>query len=225
MFYKRFSSARTGLIVLLAALCLSGCRDDDQVAAPTSAAAPPPSTSAVQSLVLRGAPPTTALAGTQYSFTPTVAGSTTRVMFSIAGQPAWARFDTNTGSLTGVPAAKDEGTTGKITISASNGTGSASMSPFMIDVKVADANTDSATLSWTAPTENTDGTPVKDLAGYHVSYGTSPGELTKTITVAGATTTTCIISGLSEGTYYFAVVAYTETGTKSGDSNLASQTI
>ena len=99
------------------------------------------------------------------------------------------------------------------------------MSPFAIEVKVADANTDSAILSWTAPTENTDGTPVKDLAGYHVHYGTSPDALTKTITVAGARTTTCIISGLSEGTYYFAVVAYTETGTKSGESNLASQTI
>jgi hypothetical protein len=146
-------------------------------------------------------------------------------MFSIAGQPAWARFDTNTGSLSGVPAAKDEGTTGRITISASNATSRASMSPFAIEVKGAAANTDSATLSWTAPTENTDGTPVVNLAGYHVHYGTSPDDLTQTITVAGAASTTCIISGLSEGTYYFAVVAYTETGTKSGESNVASQTI
>ena len=97
------------------------------------------------------------------------------------------------------------------------------MAPFVIEVKVTDPN--AAILSWNAPTENTDGTRVTNLAGYHVYYGTSPGELTKSITVSGATTTTCIISGLTEGTYYFAVVAYTTLGTKSGVSNLASQTI
>ena len=227
MFYKQRLSARPGPIVLLTALCLSGCNQGgEQTAAPTAAAASPPSAnSAMQSIVLRGVPPTTVLVGTQYSFTPTVVGSTTRVLFSIVGQPAWARFDANTGSLIGVPAANDEGTTGRITISASNATSSAAMSPFVIEVKGTDANADSITLSWAAPTENTDGTPVTNLAGYHVHYGTSPGELTKTITVASATSTTCIITGLTEGTYYFAVVAYTEAGTNSGESNLASQTI
>ena len=89
------------LIALLTALCLSGCNQGDEQTAVPAAAASPPSTSAVQSIVLRGAPPTSVLAGTQYSFTPTVVGSTTRVMFSMAGQPAWARFDSNTDGTPG----------------------------------------------------------------------------------------------------------------------------
>jgi hypothetical protein len=32
-----------------------------------------------------------------------------------------------------------------------------------------------ATLSWTAPDENTDGTPLINLAGYRIYYGTSRG--------------------------------------------------
>jgi hypothetical protein len=97
------------------------------------------------------------------------------------------------------------------------------MAPFVIEVNASNAG--STTLSWTAPTENTDGSPLTHLAGYYVHYGTSPDKLTNTITVAGATATTCIISGLAQGTYYFAVVAYTTAGTKSSDSNVASQTI
>ena len=33
----------------------------------------------------------------------------------------------------------------------------------------------SGTLSWTPPTENEDGTPLMDLAGYRVYWGQSPG--------------------------------------------------
>jgi hypothetical protein len=34
------------------------------------------------------------------------------------------------------------------------------------------ATTGTATLSWSAPTTNTDGTPVTTLIGYHIYYGT-----------------------------------------------------
>jgi hypothetical protein len=80
-------------------------------------------------------------------------------------------------------------------------------------------------LSWTAPTENTDGTPITDLAGYLILYGTDPSELTKTVTVAGAKSTTFEISGLAEGTYYFAVVAYTSGGLDGDQSSLTNQSI
>lgn len=203
MFYNRFAVARPGLIVLLTALCLPGCNQgDEQAAAPT--AVPPPSTSAVQSIVLRG-PRRPAFWRVLSTLSPPASWAAPPALCSVSRDSPPGRFDSNTGSLTGVPAATDEGTTGRITISASNAIG--------------------PTLSWTAPTENTDGTPVANLAGYHVHYGTSPDELTKTITIAGATTTTRIISGLTEGTYYFALVAYTEAGTNCGESNLASQTI
>ena len=50
------------------------------------------------------------------------------------------------------------------------------------------ASTGTATLSWVPPTENTDGTPVTTLTGYHIYYGTSEGALTQSIAASGATT-------------------------------------
>src|SRR5271167_1095091 len=44
----------------------------------------------------------------------------------------------------------------------------------------------SATLIWSAPTENTDGTPLTNLAGFHVYYGTSASALTQSIELSGA---------------------------------------
>jgi hypothetical protein len=129
------------------------------------------------------------------------------------------------GNLSGTPTINDEGTTAHITITASNATSSVSITPFTIQVKAPAAGTSTATLSWAAPTENTDGSPVTDLAGYYIIYGTNPNELTNTITVTDAATTTFEIHGLPQGTYYFAVVAFNSAGLDSGQSSLASQTI
>jgi Fibronectin type III domain len=83
----------------------------------------------------------------------------------------------------------------------------------------------SATLSWSVPTQNTNGTPLTDLAGYHIYYGTSPGAWTSTITVLEATETSYVVGGLAPGTYYFAVVAFNQEGTDSPQSNVGSKTI
>ncbi|MDP9012391.1 MAG: fibronectin type III domain-containing protein [Pseudomonadota bacterium] len=100
------------------------------------------------------------------------------------------------------------------------------MTPFTIRVNPAPPITaGSATLSWTAPTENTDGSPVTDLAGYHIYYGTSASELTKVISVTGANSTSHVISGMTPGTYYFMLVAYTSAGAISGPSVVVSKTI
>jgi hypothetical protein len=149
------------------------------------------------------------------------------VTFTIQGQPAWATFDPDTGVLTGKPAVANEGTTGAITIIGSNGSSSASIGPFTIAVNApaAPPATGSATLSWTAPTQNTDGTPLTDLAGYHILYGPSASQLTTTITVSSASETSYVVTGLAPGTYYFAVVAYTSEGADSAPSNVGSKTI
>jgi hypothetical protein len=151
------------------------------------------------------------------------------VTFKIQGQPTWAAFDPDTGVLTGKPATANEGTTGGITITGTNGSSSSSIGPFAIVVKAPTAapgtGTGSATLSWTPPTENTDGSPVTDLAGYHILYGTSAGALTTTITVANAAETSYVVGGLAPGTYYFAVVAYNSAGMDSSKSNVGSKTI
>jgi hypothetical protein len=79
-----------------------------------------------------------------------------------------------------------------------------------------------ATLSWVAPTENADGTPITDLAGYTLYYGTNPSDLTQSVTVSGASSTTTEVKDLPAGTYYFAVSAFNAMGLESQQSNVAS---
>lgn len=83
----------------------------------------------------------------------------------------------------------------------------------------------SADVSWTAPTTNTNGTALTDLAGYRIYYGTSPDTLDQTIDVANAGAADYVVEGLTPGTWYFAVAAYTNTGLQSGLSNITSKTI
>jgi Fibronectin type III domain len=213
---QRFSTSLIKLAGFLAAtLLFSGCSGgDNSTTAPAAAVVLPDNVPPVR---LQGTPPTSVTAGSTYSFQPTVSASSTVVIFKISGQPAWAHFDMSNGALKGTPSALDQGSTGHIVITATNATSTASLTPFTIQVTPPKGSA-TATLSWTAPTENIDGTPVTDLAGYHILYGTSPSELTNTVTVAGAATTTCEISGLAEGTYYFAVVAFNSAGLDSGQS-------
>lgn len=66
--------------------------------------------------------------------------------------------------------------------------------------------TATAILSWTAPTTNTDGTPLTNLAGYTILSGPSPTALTKLAAVAAGTLTYTAIIGV--GTTYFAAQAF-----------------
>ena len=70
----------------------------------------------------------------------------------------------------------------------------------------------SAALSWTAPTENADGSPVNDLAGYRIYYGTNAADLTSKVDVSGAQSTTYVLKGLINARYFFAVVAFNSLG-------------
>lgn len=81
------------------------------------------------------------------------------------------------------------------------------------------------TLSWVAPTDNTNGTPLTDLAGYRIHYGTNKDNLTKVIDLTGTSTTEYEVSGLAPGTYYFAISAYTTEGTESAESGVGYKTI
>ena len=90
--------------------------------------------------------------------------------------PAWATFDIVTGRLSGTPAATDAGTYANVVISVSDGTASATLPAFSIVVTGPVSGI--AELTWTAPTQNEDGTALTNLAGYKVRYGQSPGALT-----------------------------------------------
>ncbi|MEW6001251.1 MAG: Ser-Thr-rich GPI-anchored membrane family protein [Nitrospirota bacterium] len=80
-----------------------------------------------------------------------------------------------------------------------------------------------ATLSWDPPATNTDGSPLTDLEGYKVYYGTSSGNYSQRIDVGNVTTYT--VSNLNDGTYYFAVTVHDTSGNESDYSNEVSKTI
>lgn len=81
------------------------------------------------------------------------------------------------------------------------------------------------TLSWVPPTDNTNGTPLTDLAGYRIHYGTNKDSLNQVINLASTSTTEYEVSGLAPGTYYFAISAYTTEGTESAESDVGYKTI
>ena len=221
------------LVCLSASALLSGCGGGDSSspgasAGSTSSSAPPSSTgTSVPTIKLSGTPPTSVVVGNPYAFQPTASITGGTATFAASGLPGWASFNSTTGEISGTPTASYAGTTAAITISASDGSATASLAPFKIDVTAASTTptAGSATLSWTIPTDNTNGTPATNLAGFHIYYGTTPGALHSVITVSGTSTTTYEISNLTSGTYYFEVAAYNSSGVDGVVSNEGSKII
>lgn len=89
----------------------------------------------------------------------------------------------------------------------------------------ASVNSGAATLAWEAPTSNTDGTPLTNLAGYRIYYGSNAADLTQTVQITSVGLQTYVIDNLQAGTWYFAIMAVTTTGTESALSNMVSETI
>jgi len=173
---------------------------------------------------ISGVPPTSVKAGSPYSFTPTASDPAGKTLtFSIQNKPSWANFNTATGALTGTPTAADAGTYASIVISASDGSGSASLPPFTISVNQVTNGT--AALTWTPVTSNTNGSVLTDLAGYQVHYGTSANAMNTVVALANPRLTTYLVTNLSSGTWYFGVTAYASNGTESTLSNIGEKTI
>lgn len=192
--------------------------------APPPAPAPAPAPTANKTPTLSGAPRTSIVAGSSYSFVPTAADADgDRLTFSIQNKPSWASFNTGTGALTGTPGAGAVGNYSGIVISVSDGKASVALPSFAIAVQQA-AN-GSATLSWTPPTQNMDGSALTNLAGYRVYYGTSSSSLTNSVQLANAGLSRYTVENLSGGTWYFAIKAYTSSGVESAFSNVGSKTI
>ena len=82
----------------------------------------------------------------------------------------------------------------------------------------------SATLTWVAPTKNTDGSPLTDLIGYKVYWGTTKGQYTNSFRINNLLATSYQISGLTSGTWYFVVTAINVAEEESGYSNIATKT-
>lgn len=174
---------------------------------------------------ISGTPPTSVRTGVAYAFTPTASDPEGRTLtFSIANKPAWAAFSTTTGRLSGTPSSTQTGTFSNIRISVSDGASTVSLPVFAIVVSTT-STTGSATLSWTPPTLNTNGTALTNLAGYRILYGTSPTSLTRTVQVANAGISRYVVENLASGRWYFSVRAYTTTGAESASSSTANTTV
>jgi hypothetical protein len=183
-------------------------------------------TSGTDKVTISGTPVTSVVAGSAYKFQPSATDSLGRtVSFSVNNKPDWATFSIATGLLSGTPTTSQTGTYANITISASDGTTSSTLSPFAISVGAAAPSTGSATLAWVDPTQNTNGSALTDLAGVRLYYGTSSSALNKVITVASTTQLAYTITGLTAGTWYFGAAAYTTAGTESAMSPIGSLTI
>jgi hypothetical protein len=87
------------------------------------------------------------------------------------------------------------------------------------------ARTGDATLSWIAPTEDTDGTPIVGLAGYRIYYGASATQMSNVISVSSPTAVAYEISNLAAGTWYFAIAAYNTESEQSALTATISKTI
>jgi hypothetical protein len=162
--------------------------------------------------------------GSAYSFQPTASDPDGDALtFSIVNLPSWATFSTTTGRLQGTPTAANVGTFSNITIRVSDGKTTTALPAFSISVVAVASG--SATLSWTPPTRNTDGTALTDLRGYKVYWGPAAGSYTNSVTLSNAGLTSYVVSNLVPGTYYFVVTAVNSKGAESVFSNAASKTI
>jgi hypothetical protein len=221
-------------VLLIAAAVVSGCgtvtiqkntaESPGSTGATSTAGSTGPTGTATTSLTLTGAPATTAVAGTAYAFTPTTQNSNgAALIFNIQNAPNWASFSTLTGMLSGTPAPANAGTYSNISISVSDGTSVAVLPAFSIVVSAAVA-AGTATLTWTAPGRNTDGSKLTDLSGYTIYYGNSPGALTRSIPIYNPSTTSYTVTNLATGTWYFTVTADASDGTRSAPSNVGTKT-
>jgi hypothetical protein len=184
-------------------------------------------TASPQPLKISGSPSTAAEVGEFYNFAPTVvAPSGSALTYTIANKPGWTQFSAATGTLSGVPAANSVGTDTGVTISVSDGALSATLPQFNIAVAAAATPAaGSATLTWAKPTQNTDGSPLTNLAGYVVRYGTSAAALSSQISIGSPNSTDVEISNLAAGNWYFEVAAINTSNVESQFSALASKAV
>lgn len=152
------------------------------------------------------------MSGASYNFAPVASDAEgDPLTFSITGKPKWATFSVATGKLSGVA---QTGTYSNIVITVSDGKITRSLPAFSISVT---APLGTASLSWTAPTQNTDGSalPASQLAGYRVYRGTSPSSLQPYHDVDGGNVTSYVVRDLPAGQHCFAVTAVTVTNVES----------
>ena len=183
-------------------------------------------------LTISGTPPTSVSAGQSYAFTPTANDSRTRTLvFAIANAPAWASFSSQTGQLTGTPGASSVGTYAGIVIAVSDGSRTATLPPFTVQVlaaATAPAPAAPPVISGTPPTRVTAGSgyafqptasdPAGKLLSFSVqnkpawaSFSIASGQLDGTPSSVQTGTYANIVISTSDGTAASALPAFSIT--------------
>ncbi len=135
-------------------------------------------------------------------FAPVLTWSTSPVATSCTASGAWSgtKFASGTETLATITSSKSY----TLTCTWGNGT---------------------ASISWVAPTRNSDGSTLTNLASFKVLYGNSAGNLNLSRTINDPTATSTSIGSLGQGTWYFAVRAVSSTGAESNNSSTVSKNI
>ena len=215
-----FAARRNALPLTLIFFALGGCLEQEESNAgfyetPENPAGSPAGNAAPS---ISGNPANAIMIGNDYSFTPTANDPDgDPLTFSIENKPGWADFDEKTGTLSGQPTLGNVGMFSAIRISVSDGEKKASLPNFSISVD--QVGTLSTTLSWTPPTENEDGSPLMDLAGYKIYWGTKPGNYPNSATIKNPGVSSYVVSDLNPGTYVFVATSFNSDGIESAYSN------
>jgi hypothetical protein len=108
---------------------------------------PPPN----RAPTISGTPSANATTGSNYLFVPSTSDADgDALQFSITNMPTWASFNTETGTLSGIPISSDAGTYTGIVISATDGLESVSLAAFSINVVLGNQ---APSISGTPPTQ------------------------------------------------------------------------
>jgi len=204
---------RVALAVWLSA-GLAGCQIDGSTSTGSTHPASVGASTSAGILSITGTPANTVLVGNTFRFQPQIhAAAGASLRYTAANLPTWMSFNYDTGTLQGKPSATEVGTYPNITLTVSDGVRAAALPAFA--VQVAELATGSATLSWSIPTRNADGSPLNDLVGYHIYVGTDPNALTRVITIPKPSLTDYVVTELAPGTWYFAIRSFNAANTES----------
>ncbi len=159
-----------------------------------------------------------------YDFVPSASDADGDTLsFDVQNKPTWANFDSSTGRLFGEPTLADLGDYGNIVVGVSDGTSNASLPAFSI--AVTETALGVVTLSWVAPTQNSDGSPLMDLAGYNVYFRKDSGPFNQAVQLNNPGTTIYVVEQLSPATYTFRATAFNSAGIESSFSAEAVGTV
>jgi len=232
-FARHAAPITRSLALVAASMILTACGNSGSLFPPSlGGTSRPPSTSTGNGAPsISGKPQGTATVNKPYSFKPDAYDPNGDVLiFAVSKLPPWATFNAATGEISGVPPAGSTGTFGDIQISVTDGEMKTALPAFSITVTDSAATapgtaSGKATLTWTVPTQNDDGSPLNDLTGYRIYYGLASSDLNQRLEVGLPTTTNVEVPGLTAGTWYFAMTSVNGAGVESARTGVVSMVL